>query len=48
MKKKMSKGENFFAKYVNSMDKHDFPIHIDTISMGLPFMYFQGSQKDIL
>ena len=24
----------------------DFPIHIDTISMGLPIVYFKGSQVD--
>ena len=24
----------------------DFPIHIDTISMGLPIIYFKGSQVD--
>ena len=23
----------------------DFPIHIDTISMGLPILYLKGSQK---
>ena len=23
----------------------DFPIHNDTISMGLPILYFKGSQK---
>ena len=26
----------------------DFPIHIDTISMGLPIVYFKGSQVDFL
>ena len=25
----------------------DFPIHIDTISMGLPILYFKGSQVEI-
>ena len=24
----------------------DFPIHIDTISMGLPIVYFKGSQVE--
>ena len=24
----------------------DFPIHIDTISMGVPIIYFKGSQVD--
>ena len=25
----------------------DFPIHIDTISMGLPIVYFKGSQVKV-
>ena len=25
----------------------DFPIHIDTISLGLPIMFFKGSQVDV-
>ena len=25
----------------------DFPIHIDTISMGLPIVYFKGSRVDV-
>ena len=25
----------------------DFPIDIDTLSMGLPIVYFKGSQVDI-
>ena len=26
----------------------DFPIHIDTISMGLSIVYFKGSQVELL
>ena len=26
----------------------EFPIHIDTVSMGLPILYFKGSQVDFL
>ena len=26
----------------------DFPIHIDTISMGLPIVYFKGSKVKLL
>ena len=25
----------------------DFPIHIDTLGMGLPILYFKGSQVDV-
>ena len=25
----------------------DFPIHIDIISMGLPIVYFKGSQVEV-
>ena len=25
----------------------DIPIHIDTISMGLPILYFKGSQEEV-
>ena len=24
-----------------------FPIHIDTVSMGLPIVFFKGSQEDL-
>ena len=31
------------ALRVNTLYLMDFPIHIDTISMGMPIVYFKGS-----
>ena len=34
------------VSYITLCIMMDFPIHIDTISMRLPFMYFKGSQVE--
>ena len=36
----------FYIKYFDPLYSMDFPIHIDAISMGLPIMYFKGSQVE--
>ena len=43
---------NSIGGYINRTDYFTFcnlvkfPIHIDTISMGLPILYFKGSQVE--
>ena len=44
----MDQGPIFTCKHlpITICNLMDFPIHIDTISMGLPIVYFKGSQVE--